>query len=203
MVYHELIVTIGSYATVCGILCSSFFLFLLFFTRKSMKIEGFGFALGQNCIIDIIFATGCFFAKYDAVAMKRYSVYSATSADFPVPHYITNIWIILLYLTTNMTFYAIGIPFYVRYLKVCKRQNLSGMRIAFFYIGLLMYEAIVLYFVHRAYKINPKELEELRMKPQFWPNSTGRFWDFAAAELVSFNIDQYEEIWMSICLRFH
>lgn len=155
-----------------------------------MKIEGFGFALGQNCIIDIFFAIVCTVAKYDIVAMQGYSIYSPTFIKFSSSHLYVEVCVILLYFTTNMTFYAIGIPFYVRYMKVCKRISLSWKKITLFYIGLVMYEVIVLYFIQRAYQVNPKELEELRMRPRLLPNSTGKFWNFAAAKLVSFDVSR-------------
>ena len=184
---HEILIFLAFYVAIFGVLCSIIFILFLVSTRKTRKVEGFGFSLGQNCIIDIIFALSCIISKFDCVSKKGYMIYGVTFLDFEVSPIIFKSLTMCMFFTVHLIFYVLGIPFLIRYLKICKKIHLRWKQILIIYLCIIIYEIIVIYLMNSAFVPFPEELEEVRMRPQFLPKKNGRFWNFTAAKIVSFH----------------
>ena len=186
MVNHEIFITIAFYGAIFGIFCCISFIMFLFFTRESRKVEGFGFSLGQNCVIDILFTLSCMIAKFDFTSRKGYFIYAVTFLDFEISPVLFKTLTLFMVFMIHLILYVIGIPFLIRYLRICKKIHLGWKTIFKMYFVVLVYESIVIYFMNISLVPFPEELAEIRMRPQFLPNKNGRFWNFIAAKIVSF-----------------
>lgn len=186
MTNHEMLVTIAFYAAIFGVFCSTSFILFLIATRKSRKVEGFGFSLGQNCVIDILFAVSCIISRFDCISKNGHMVYAVTFLDYEISPIIFKNLTMFMFFTVHLIFYVLGIPFLIRYLKICKKINLCWKKILVMYFLIIIYEIIVIYLMNSSFVPFPPELEEVRMRPQYLPNKEGRFWNFTAARIVSY-----------------
>ena len=103
MYNHELFLSILFIFACFGIFCSIIFLLLLYFTKRKKEVEGYGMAVAQNCIIDLIFVSICAVARFDNTSTKGYFIYMVTVFDYE----ISEIWI-KVFVISMIFFCALG-----------------------------------------------------------------------------------------------
>ena len=165
--------------SISGIFVELLFLLLLFTTRKT--VHSYALFLAPNCIFDLLFLISWAPFRVDLLVDKSYLIIGITIFDTELSPSITKAIALLLSFSCNLALSVLFIPFYLRFLMICKKQRISLPGKLLLYLVAVVLNLIVVIILGFSYKVSPTELEHLQRKPDM----SGEYWNFVAAHVVS------------------
>lgn len=179
------IISITSIIAYFGICLILFFITLILFSKKNKTVEGYFSAVASNSIFDLIFAITTAIAKMNCFHKNGFFVFAIGRFDYELDPSLTKIIVIGHLFIGHMCIYNIYIPFYIRYLLICKRQNVYSTVRILLYIFVITYDIGNSSLLYLAFESSPRELVDLQMKPYLQGYEEGRYWNFAGGIVVS------------------
>ena len=176
------IANVISYIGICMIL---FFIGLILFSKNNRTIEGYFSAVASNSIFDLTFSIISAVIKLDSFHKNGFYVFAITRFDYEMNPFLAQIVITIWLFTGNICFGVVVIPFYIRYLLICKKQNIRYTMRILLYLLVITYDAGISLLLFMSLKVSPRELVELQMKPYLIGNEEGKYWNIIAAQIVS------------------
>lgn len=184
----DFFITVSTIASHVGICLILFFLGLILFSKKNRTVEGYFSAVASNSILDLIFSILVAIVKMDCFYKDGFFVFAMHRFDYELDPVLNKILIMACVFMAHTCFYVVSIPFYIRYMLICKKQNVNyGMRILLYLFGISCGVGTFSLF-YMVFYSSPPELVEYQMKPYLKGNENGRYWNFAGAKIVSWRI---------------
>ena len=171
-----------------GICLTIVFLFTLYSTRKQRKVEGYGVSIAQNCIFDLLFTITAIFLKIDITPHNGYFVYGITSIEYKISEIKTRILVSLIFGSCNLSILSTFVPFYIRYVIICKNKSVSMLKIILLYMSIISCIFVFLILLNSSATCSSPELENLQMKPYLLPKKEGRFWNFFGVKIFTIQV---------------
>ena len=181
----DLIITVANIISYFGICLILFFIVLIIVSKNNRTIEGYFSAVASNSIVDLMFSTIVAIIRLDSFSKNGFYVLAITRFDYEISptltKHIINVWMLAAHVCLDV----VGIPFYIRYLLICKKQNVTHTMRILLYLFVMTCDTIIAVLLSIAFDVSPRELVELQMKPYLRGNEEGRYWNFVGAEIVS------------------
>lgn len=181
----ELILSTATVVLYSGVILIIIFIALILFSKNSKTIEGYFFAVASNSFFDLSFTLISAVIKLGSMYTDGYYVYTVNMFDYEMDPGVTKALILAWIFLGNMCTYSLVVPFYVRYSLVYKTKNVHFSLRTLLYSFLFIYEVIIITFFHWALEVSPPELANIHMRSYLKGNDIGRYWNFAAAKVVS------------------